>query len=194
VPPLPIATYPAGACFPAEARCRLLPHEPLIPESAYEAYFGAPVSFLSTRNALSVSSDTLNICLLHHSEQLHRIATDYLNVQFPFFSADVLLAGRVERAVRKTLGTNSCNRESVARAMAIHPRTLQRRLQLEGTSFDEIRDRIRREKVKHYLYDTAMPLSQVADMVGYSKQAILSRSCRRWFGQSPQRLRMSRSS
>jgi AraC-like DNA-binding protein len=164
-----------------------LPHEPLIAEAEYEAYFGAPVAFSCNRNALYVTPHTMNTCLLDRSEHMHRVAADYLSVQFP--SVDGLYTSRVEAAIRKTLGTGSCNRESVARAMAMHPRTLQRRLQGEGTSFDELRDRIRRETVEHYLCHTNMPLSQVAGLVGYSEQAILSRSCRRWFGQSPRAVR-----
>ena len=164
-----------------------LPHEPLAAEADYEKYFGAPVEYNCNRNALYVSPDTMNTCLLHRSEQMHRIAAAYMNVQFP--TVDGLYASRVEAAIRKTLGTDSCNRESVARAMAMHPRTLQRRLQQEGTSFDELRDHIRRETVEHYLCHTNMPISQVAGMVGYSEQAILSRSCRRWFGQSPRAVR-----
>lgn len=164
-----------------------LPHRPLSPASIYEAYFGAPVGFDCERNALYVSTDTLPTSLTHRSEQMHQMAADYLNVQAP--SADGLVAARVETAVRKTLGTDSCNREAVARAMAMHPRTLQRRLQAEDTSFDEIRDRIRRETVEHYLRHTNMPLAQVAGLIGYSEQAILSRSCQRWFGQSPRAVR-----
>lgn len=168
-----------------------LPHEPLLSESAYEGYFDAPVIFNCDRNALYVPHDTLSACLLNRSEQLHRIAADYLNVQFP--SMDGLCASRVETAIRKTLGTESCNRASVAKAMAMHPRTLQRRLKQEGTSFDTIRDSIRRETVEHYLCQTNMPLSQVAGMAGYSEQAILSRSCRRWFGRSPRSIRNAQS-
>jgi len=168
-----------------------LPHRPLSPASVYEEYFGAPVSFDCAQNALYLSRDTLDTCLQHRSEELHRMATDYLNVQSR--SPDGLISTRVETAIRKTLGTNSCNRESVARAMAMHPRTLQRHLKAEYTSFDDIRDRIRRETVEHYLRHTNLPLIQVAGLVGYSEQAILTRSCQRWFGQSPRSLRNSQS-
>ncbi len=164
-----------------------LPHRPLNPAPVYEEHFGAPVSFNCAANALYVSRETLRTSLVHRSELLHKMAEEYLNVQFP--SPDGLVAARVETAIRKTLGTHSCTRESVARAMVMHPRTLQRRLKHENTSFEEIRDRIRQETVGHYLRHTNMPLSQVAGLVGYAEQAILSRSCRRWFGQSPRHIR-----
>jgi len=168
-----------------------LPHRPLSVKSVYEEYFGAPVQFDCARNALYVSRDTLRTCLLNRSEHLHKMAAEYLDVFTP--SPDGLVAVRVEAAIRKTLGTDSCNRKSVARAMAMHPRTLQRHLKAEYTSFDDIRDRIRRETVEHYLRHTNLPLIQVAGLVGYSEQAILTRSCQRWFGQSPRSLRNSQS-
>jgi len=168
-----------------------LPHRPLEDGSLYETFFGSPVSFNCASNALYLSRGTLSSSLAHRSEQLHRMAADYLDVYSP--SADGRVSERVETAIRKTLGTDSCNRESVARAMAMHPRTLQRRLKQENTSFDDIRDGIKRETVEHYLRHTNMPLSQVAGLVGYAEQAILSRSCQRWFGQTPRRIRTAAS-
>lgn len=164
-----------------------LPHLPLCPESVYERYFGAPVTFGCRENALHVRTSTLSTSLTHRSEQLHRLAASYLDVQLP--SADGCFSTQVETAVRRTLGTDSCNRASVARAMALHPRTLQRHLKREGTTFDAIRDRIRRTKAEYYLCNTSLPLSQVAGIVGYSEQAILARSCRRWFNSTPRKLR-----
>jgi AraC-like DNA-binding protein len=164
-----------------------LPHEPLCPAAVYEHYFGAPVFFACAANAIIVSTATMKTCLSERSEQLRQLATNYLDVQFP--TPDGLVATRVETAIRRTLGTDSCNRTTVARAMAIHPRTLQRRLEHEGESFDQIRDRVRREKAEYYLRQTNAPLSQVAGIIGYSEQSILSRSCRRWFGQPPRKVR-----
>jgi AraC-like DNA-binding protein len=118
---------------------------------------------------------------------LHRLAVAHLDVQTP--SPDGLIAARVETAVRRAMGTDSCDREFIARSMAMHPRTLQRRLDREGQSFDEIRDRVRRELAEHYLRNTNLPLAQVAGIIGYAEQSILSRSCRRWFNTTPRRLR-----
>ena len=75
--------------------------------------------------------------------------------------------------------------------MAMHPRTLQRRLEREGETFDRIRDRIRREKAEYYLYKTNAPLAQVAGIIGYSEESIFTRSCQRWFGLSPRQTPIS---
>jgi len=164
-----------------------LPHEPLCSPARYEKYFGVEVRFGCPANAVYVTTASMKAGLASRSEQLHQLATSYLDVQYP--SPDGLVATRVETAIRRTLGTDSCNRNSVARAMAMHPRTLQRRLEKEGVTFDEIRDRVRREKADYYLCNTNAPLSQVAGIIGYSEQSILTRSCQRWFGQSPSKFR-----
>ena len=168
-----------------------LPHEPLCSPAIYEKYFGAPVHFDCPANAIHVETTTLRAPLSERSVQLHELAVTYLDVQFP--TPDGLVATRVETAIRRTLGTDSCSRTAVARAMAMHPRTLYRRLEREGVTFDQIRDRIRREKAEYYLSKTNAPLSQVAGIIGYSEQSILTRSCRRWFGETPHKFRAARS-
>lgn len=164
-----------------------LPHDPLCSKSVYEKYFSAPVEFDRSINSIYIKSSTLKIPLTARSAQLYEAAISYLDIQLP--AADGLVTTRVETAIRRTLGTDSCNRSAVARAMAMHPRTLHRRLKQEGVTFDQVRDSIRREKVEYYLCHTSSSLAQVAAIVGYAEQAVLSRNCQRWFGQTPRQFR-----
>ncbi|CAA0095626.1 HTH-type transcriptional regulator VirS [Halioglobus japonicus] len=168
-----------------------LPHEPLCPPAVYEQYFGAPVAFSKSDNAIFIDSKTLDIQMFERSAQLYQAAIDYLNVQQP--APDGRVAERVATAVRRTLGTDSCNRKDIAQAMGLHPRTLHRRLAREGVTFDQIRDGVCREKVEYYLCNTSAPLAQVAAILGYAEQAVLSRNCRRWFGQPPREFRNAHS-
>lgn len=168
-----------------------LPHDPLCSPTLYEKYFGAPVQFGCPVNSAYISSSTLKVQLSARSTQLYEAAISYLDVQFP--APDGLVAARVETAIRRTLGTDSCNRDDVAKAMTMHPRTLHRKLGREGVTFDQIRERVRREKVEYYLCHTSAPLAQVAAIVGYAEQAVLSRNCRRWFGQAPREFRATHS-
>ncbi|MGA9277007.1 helix-turn-helix transcriptional regulator [Ilumatobacter sp.] len=77
----------------------------------------------------------------------------------------------------------------MADRLAMHPRTVQRRLTAEGTSFEILVDDVRREIVAHHLRDTDLPLSRLATMAGYSEQSSLTRGCKRWFGATPTRCR-----
>ena len=55
----------------------------------------------------------------------------------------------------------------------------------QGLHFEDIVDRLRRERASEYLPYSAIPLAQVAALLGYSDQTALTRACRRWFGESP---------
>ncbi len=166
-----------------------LPHAPLCLERVYRNYFGAPVTFGFKQNAIYVSKATMEAPLMGRNPELHKLAAAYLDAQKP--SPDGLFSERVETAVRRALSTDSCDRDSIASAMAIHPRTLQRRLEQERKAFDDIRNHVRRERAQYYLCHTDLSLTQVANLLGYAEQAVLNRSCRRWFGCTPRELRMT---
>ena len=81
------------------------------------------------------------------------------------------------------------NKIDVADLLALHPRTLQRHLAAENTTFEALREEARREAALHYLRETRIPLGQLADVLGFSEQSAMTRSCRRWFGMPPTEIR-----
>lgn len=164
-----------------------IPHTDKAIKRIYEQHFETDVITGSEANTLCVSNETMSASLVNSSEMMKKVALDYLNLQFTHCGSSI--SWRVEQAISKTLGTRSCNRDAIAAALAMHPRTLQRKLAVEDLSFDAIRDQLRKQRAQYYLCDTRMPLSQVAALLGYSEQAILTRSCHRWFEQSPRQLR-----
>lgn len=164
-----------------------LSHEPLAPARIYRNFFGVPVSFSGHSNVIRANTDCLATRIRGQNEKLHRIALNYLQAQYP--TPHDTVSSRVRIAVRSTLGTASCNRADIARSLGMHPRTLQRHLKSEGVSFNELRDKVRCEQAEHYLRDTQIPLAQVAGIIGYSDQSMLTRSCRRWFGETPRQMR-----
>ena len=164
-----------------------LRHPPLCDESVYRDFFGAPVSFNTPYCCLTVSTETLKSPLLDTSETLRKMATRYLAAQNPTHTTN--FTDQVELAIRRSLGTDSCNRNSIASALATHPRTLQRRLKKEGESFNGLLDGVRAELARYYLCDTDLPLAQISLMLGYSEQSIFSRRCRHWFKAAPSALR-----
>ncbi|MCZ7140572.1 helix-turn-helix domain-containing protein, partial [Salmonella enterica subsp. enterica] len=78
---------------------------------------------------------------------------------------------------------------AVANLLAIHPRTLQRHLSDEGTSFDQIKTQIICQEAIRYLTETEVSMSHLSSILGFSEQATLVRFCRRHFGRSPLAIR-----
>jgi AraC-like DNA-binding protein len=91
--------------------------------------------------------------------------------------------------VNRYLSHKDCTNERIAAELCLHPRTLQRRLKSEKVTFEHIKDQARREAALRYLQRPDIPLTQVAEKLGYAEQSVLSRSCYRWFSASPREVR-----
>ncbi|MEO6898311.1 MAG: AraC family transcriptional regulator [Caldimonas sp.] len=76
-------------------------------------------------------------------------------------------------------------REAIAVALNVSDRTLQRRLQGEGTSFHQLLDDVRKELAQRHLRKPDSSIKLVAELLGFEDQSNLFRACRRWFGESP---------
>ncbi len=87
------------------------------------------------------------------------------------------------------LWTAHCSNDRVALSLGLHPRTLHRRLADEGTSFQRIKDEVRRDILHYYIEQTDLDFSTISEKLGFSEQSVMTRSCNNWFGASPTRLR-----
>jgi AraC-like DNA-binding protein len=163
-----------------------LPHRPLAPLSTYVRFFGAPVHTEQEHAGLHVGALTLKAPLREVNEALRQMALEHITRHYG--EGDDALAPRVRSALRQTL-SNAGNKETITRLLNLHPRTLQRRLAAEGTSFNALREEVRREAAQRYLCETRVPMSQLAGLLGLSEQSALTRSCRRWFGHTPSAVR-----
>jgi AraC-like DNA-binding protein len=95
----------------------------------------------------------------------------------------------VRALIVQFIEAEDCSNERVAAELGLHPRTLHRRLKAEGRSFEGIKDEVRRDVALRYLKETDLPLTLVAQRLGYAEQSVLTRSCARWFATSPSQLR-----
>jgi AraC-like DNA-binding protein len=99
------------------------------------------------------------------------------------------LAWRVRSSLAERLGGPAATLGEVARAVAVHPRTLQRALGDEGLTFAEILDCVRRERARGLLTGTGMPFTEVSARLGFAEPAVLTRCVRRWWGRTPSQVR-----
>ena len=77
----------------------------------------------------------------------------------------------------------------MARALAVSGRTLSRRLAVEGTSFRDILDDVRREFACALLQDRRLSVADIAFFLQYSEPAAFHRAFRRWTGRTPRDFR-----
>jgi AraC-like DNA-binding protein len=157
-----------------------LPYRPPAPVERYEQFFGAPVRTGRYAALLRVPTSLAGRRLAHGDAQLRRLALVYLGEQ-----AHDDVVDRVRTAIRRSLGTALPDIDATARLLAMHRRTLQRRLSDHGTTFAALLDEERAAMARRYLTTTDLPLSQVAALLSLSEQSALTRCCRRWWGTTP---------
>lgn len=75
--------------------------------------------------------------------------------------------------------------QQTAESVNLAPRTLQARLEAQGSSFREVLDRVRHRLAEHHLGNPGLPLSTVAARLGFADQSAFQHAFKRWSGQSP---------
>lgn len=92
---------------------------------------------------------------------------------------------RVRTEIARVLHQGEPRRGDVATRLHLIDRTLQRRLQAESVSYQQLLDDTRSELARQYLAGPRRSLTEVADLPGFCDQSNLFRACKRWFGMPP---------
>lgn len=164
-----------------------LPHAPISPITRYADVFGVPTRFHAPAAALRIDRHILEARFSAADGAIRAVALAHLEANHT--NPEGLAAVRVRGALTEGLGTVPPSLAQVARLLAVHPRTLQRRLAAEGASFELVLDDVRRVAAGRYITATDVPFARVAALLGFSEQSVLSRAVRRWYGVSPRVLR-----
>lgn len=153
----------------------------------YREYFGSRLRFGSQRSQVVFSAADLSRPLATADAAAHASAIAALDEM-----AQLVGGGYAEKVRRLLLGQliveedPECARLCrVASLLAMHPRTLNRRLRDEGASFKELIAQTRYEIACQLLRDTDLSIVEVSGALGYGDVAAFIRAFRRWSGATP---------
>lgn len=154
----------------------------------YQRAFRCPVEFGASSNRIVVASQDLD---LPTAGAYHGLApfVEHLLRTLERPETTERLGDRVGRLVRNRLGQQSITVSAVADALGLSARTLQRRLELEGTSLRAILRECRRSRAETMLSDPQRQVTSIAHSLGYADTAVLSRAFRLWTGAAPRAYR-----
>ncbi|MAM87103.1 MAG: AraC family transcriptional regulator [unclassified Hahellaceae] len=157
--------------------------------SAYESFFGCPVSFGDAYVRVRFPQAYLAIPMPRRDPTLRHL----LDRQAQALLRALPGASDVERILQQVLLRLLADGEPTlvraAQAMHMSPRTLQRRLAQHDMSWQHWLDRSREQLAEQYLGDTSLSLSDIALLLGFSEQSAFTRAYRRWTASSPGRRR-----
>lgn len=165
-------------------------HARAAPLKSYEDCFGCEVRFEQDWCGLQLPASIALSPVDHADPQTLHYATKYLESSLAPGSAP--LSSRVSELIRRLLPTGQCNANTIAAELAMHPRTLQRKLADEELRYEQLLDNERRKLAEYYLGESDLQMVQIAGQLGYTEQSTFSRSCHRWFGVTPKKYREKR--
>lgn len=95
----------------------------------------------------------------------------------------------VSQAVATQLEDGDVRVDRIAALLSLSSRTLQRRLAEQGTTFQEVVDRVRATRAKFYLVDEGLTIREIARRLGFSGAPTFHRAFKKWTGNTPERFR-----
>ncbi|HEX7928837.1 MAG TPA: AraC family transcriptional regulator ligand-binding domain-containing protein [bacterium] len=155
---------------------------------ALEAHFRAPVMFGSAMTALEFDEASLRLPVLATSAQRAGILQlgEQMLAEVPRAGT---LADMVRDTIRKQLPSGAFGMRAVAPRVGMSPRTLQRHLQRNETSFQALLDEARKRECLAIMAGELTSNAEIAERLGYSNVANFHRAFRRWFGKTPNQVR-----
>jgi AraC-like DNA-binding protein len=154
-----------------------------------ERHFACPVVCGAARNAIVFpAADAQRPFVTRNAELLGMLAPQF-EEELRQENGDENFIERVRVAIQQKLAGRRPNIEDIADALHISSRTLQRRLQDEGASFQRVLEEARHQLARRYLNNSVLELNEAAYLLGYEDSSSFVRAFRTWEGIPPARWR-----
>lgn len=156
----------------------------------HERFFAAPLSFSAPTTEVHLPRGLLELRMAQSNPGLEALLLQHARRQLAAISAQQTFTGRVRAALQTGCCDSSVTLATVARRCGIGARTLQRRLEAEGSSFGTLLDAARQQRAEADLGSFTDEV--LAERLGYSDARAFRRAFQRWTGQTPQMWRRER--
>ena len=154
-----------------------------------ERHFGCRVVCGAPKNAIVFRTSDAQQRFVTRNAELLAVLAPQFEEELKRDADDENFVERVRLAVQQHLTGRRPNIEDIAGALHISARTLQRRLQDEGSSFQRVLGEARRHLARHYLNNSTLELNEAAYLLGYEDGNSFVRAFRSWEGVPPARWR-----
>ncbi len=147
-------------------------------------YFAAPVTFDHGFNAISWARSDILEPLATGDPALARVNDEHTEAVLDAFLSHSLSRRVVEQIIQQ-LPDGAPSQASVASALNMSSRTLQRRLKDEGITFVELRRETRLRLAYRHLANPGRSIVEIAYLLGFSEPSAFSRAFKSATGRSP---------
>jgi AraC-like DNA-binding protein len=164
----------------------LFPHGAPADRLEYVATFGAAsLVFGAAHAGFELDAGCLDLPLPSADSNLHAVIRQHAERILAELPRAHDLVERVRDAIARELAGGNPSVAQVAKALRTSPRTLERRLEREGTTFSGLLDELRKRLALRYVGTLDLDLSEVAFLLGFSQTTAFHRAFKRWTGDTP---------
>ncbi|WP_286776474.1 MULTISPECIES: AraC-like transcriptional regulator QhpR [unclassified Pseudomonas] len=155
----------------------------------HQKAFRTDIRFEQQSNAIVLNPADLARPMPGADPQLLLIAKQTFSVLRLTSSVRLTIAERVRSEIVESIHIEVPRIEQVADRLGLPVWTLTRQLKDEGHTFSSLFDSVRKELAYYYLEKTAMSISKLAELLGYTETSSFTHAFNRWSGASPKRWR-----
>ncbi len=151
----------------------------------YRAFFDCPVRFNAGENVLVFSRTLLDMPLVQADETLHLAMREQARTAMQAAFKDQDIAHRLRQVLIPLMPKCEATVQRAATALALSPRSLQRKLTEAKVTFQDVLDAVRKDLARIYLRDPSLSALDVALLLGYAEQSSFTRAFKVWFASTP---------
>jgi AraC-like DNA-binding protein len=152
---------------------------------AIEQNFGCKVIGGASRNAIIFRATDATAPFVTRNAELLDLLAPQFEEQLRQYKAEDSFIELVHRAIQDRLTGQRPSIDAISQGLHMSPRTLQRRLQESGSSFQRVLDEARHQMARYYLSNSVLELNEAAYLLGFEDPNSFGRAFRAWEGVPP---------
>ncbi|MBS1138558.1 MAG: Transcriptional regulator, AraC family [Proteobacteria bacterium] len=159
----------------------------------FRRIFGVTPQFGTSTNSLILARESVMESVPDADPTLSRIVTSHADQLLAVLEKanPSTLLNQVSHLILKHMSEGKVSLAFVAKELCFSERSLQRALQMEGTTFNGLFEDLRRRTAHDFISDKHLALGEVAFLLGFSEPSAFHRAFKRWTGQTPSQVRQS---
>ncbi len=154
----------------------------------YKSFFGISVDNTPLAKLVFAAAD-IQRPFLTENHKMWQFFEPSLRQRLADLDRTAGIVERVRSTLLESLPAGEVSMQAVSRKLAVSTRTLQRKLQEEGTSFQQTLDNLRDSLAHHYLRNTEMSSAEISFLLGFEDANSFTRAFQGWAGKTPQTVR-----
>lgn len=168
-----------------ESEAVYLDYEPLRQDDEHRFMFNCPTHYNSELNQVVFPVRYLDLPLVHNELSLSKFLRDSLARLFDDNVHNVGLAAQIRTIISNEYGNHFPGFSEICDKLGMTPQTLRRRLKDGNTSYQEIKDSIRKDASVYYLSKPGLSIDEIALLMGFSEASSFHRAFKKWTGMTP---------